>query len=454
MYLRKTVTTTTFSYMKIAIIGGGLAGSLLSIYMARRGYEVHIFEKRPDSRKEGYVGGRSINLALSHRGIRALEDLGIAKDILPLAIPMRGRMLHDLQGNQTFFPYGKDENEYINSISRGGLNEALISIAEKYPNVSYHFNTPCLDIDFDHNIVHLKEGSFTANLIFATDGAGSIVRQKMVAAGLCQEHVDFLEHGYKELAISAGKNGEFLLDKHSLHIWARDSFLLIALPNLDGSFTVTLFLQNKGEESFESLHTPKKARAFFEKYFADTLALMPEFEEDFFLNPVGLLGTLKAYPWAYKNTLLLGDAAHAIVPFYGQGMNASFEDCFLLNQMIDSYAKDKDWETIFQEFQQIRKKDADAIADLALENFYEMRDKVNDAEFQRMRRLEYILENTYPNYHSKYSMVTFHPEISYSEARDKGNRQNQYLLQLCLENEDISQLNHQAIYEEIAKLHG
>jgi kynurenine 3-monooxygenase len=436
--------------MKVAIIGGGLAGSLLSVYMARRGYEVHIFEKRSDSRKKGYVGGRSINLALSHRGIRALEDLGIAQKILPLAIPMRGRMLHSLEGEQSFFPYGKDENEYINSISRGGLNEALVSIAEGYPNVKYYFDTPCLDIDFDEHKLYFENQTFIADVIFATDGAGSVVRQKMVAKGLCQDHTEFLEHGYKELEIPAGKNGEFLLDKHSLHIWARDSFLLIALPNLNGSFTVTLFLQNKGEESFESLCTPQKARTFFEKYFADALALMPDFEEDFFQNPVGLLGTLRAYPWAYKNTLLLGDAAHAIVPFYGQGMNASFEDCFLLNQLIETHSKD--WETLFQTFQQERKKDADAIADLAVENFYEMRDKVNDVEFQRMRKLEYILENTYPNYHSKYSMVTFHPEIPYSVARDRGNKQNEYLLKLCLENDHIDQLNYQHIYEKLSSL--
>jgi len=436
--------------MRVAIIGGGLAGSLLSVYMARRGYEVHIFEKRSDSRKKGYVGGRSINLALSHRGIRALQDVGVAEEILPLAIPMRGRMLHSLEGEQSFFPYGKNENEYINSISRGGLNEALIAIAEKYPNVHYHFDTPCVDIDFDEKKLYFENQTFVADVIFATDGAGSVIRQKMVAKGLCQDHTEFLEHGYKELEIPAGKNGEFLLDKHSLHIWARDSFLLIALPNLNGSFTVTLFLQNKGEESFESLSTPQKARAFFEKYFADALALMPDFEEDFFQNPVGLLGTLRAYPWAYKNTLLLGDAAHAIVPFYGQGMNASFEDCFLLNRLIDTHQEK--WETIFQQFQQERKKDADAIADLALENFYEMRDKVNDVEFQRMRKLEYILENAYPDYHSKYSMVTFHPEIPYSVARDKGNKQNEYLLKLCLENENIENLNYQSIYEELQRL--
>ncbi|GAB4131838.1 MAG: NAD(P)/FAD-dependent oxidoreductase [Raineya sp.] len=435
--------------MKVAIVGGGLAGSLLSVYMARRGYEVQVFEKRPDSRRVGYEGGRSINLALSHRGIRALEDLGIAKEILALAIPMRGRMLHDLQGEQSFFPYGKDEHEYINSISRGGLNEALVSIAERYPNVSYHFNKPCINIDFESNTLHFEADSFTADLIFATDGAGSVIRQKMVQMKLCQDHTEFLEHGYKELEIPAGKNGEFLLDKHALHIWARDSFLLIALPNLNGSFTVTLFLQKKGEESFESLDTPPKAKAFFQKYFADALALMPDFEEDFFRNPVGLLGTLRAYPWAYKNTLLLGDAAHAIVPFYGQGMNASFEDCFLLNKLMDTYTTD--WQRVFQQFQQERKKDADAIADLAVENFYEMRDKVNDVEFQRMRKLEYILENTYPDYRSKYSMVTFHPEIPYSEARNKGNKQNDYLLKLCSENEDISSLNHQAIYEHLSK---
>lgn len=436
--------------MKVAIIGGGLAGSLLAVYMARRNYEVHIFEKRPDSRKVGYEGGRSINLALSHRGIRALEDLGVADEILPLAIRMRGRMIHDLQGRQTFLPYGKDENEYINSISRGGLNEALMNIAERYPKVKFYFECPCLDIDFEQNIVYFKDFNFQADVIFATDGAGSIVRQKMVERGFCKDNTDFLAHGYKELEIPARSNGEFLLDKHSLHIWARDSFMLIALPNLNGSFTVTLFLQNEGEESFASLNTPYKARQFFQKYFPDALALMPDFEEDFFRNPVGLLGTLKSYPWKAHKTLLLGDAAHAIVPFYGQGMNASFEDCYLLDKLIDEY--NQDWEQIFEVYQKNRKKDTDAIADLALENFIEMRDKVNDEDFQRMRKLEYFLENNYPDYHSKYSMVTFHPEIPYSVAQKLGNKQNEYLLGLCQKYQDIHEVSLQEAYNSLKNL--
>jgi kynurenine 3-monooxygenase len=437
--------------MKVCIIGGGLAGSLLSIYMARRGYHIEVYEKRPDSRVKGYEGGRSINLALSHRGIRALKELGIADQILPLAIPMYGRMIHDLQGNQSFFPYGKDNSEYINSISRGGLNEALISIAQQYPNVRFYFETPCQNIDFESNTIHFAHNLQTqADLIIATDGAGSVVRHKMIETGKVTENVAFLEHGYKELEIPAGKDGSFLIDKNSLHIWGRDSFLLIALPNLNGSFTVTLFLQNKGDESFESLHTPEKARAFFQKYFPDALALMPDFEEDFFKNPVGVLATLKAYPWVINKTLLLGDAAHAVVPFYGQGMNASFEDCIILNDLIDEYQED--WDKILPAYQEKRKKDTDAIADLAVENFYEMRDKVNDEEFQRMRKLEYILENTYPEYHSKYSMVTFHPEFPYSVAKAKGNMQNEYLLELCKNITDIQSVNIQEVYEHLKSI--
>lgn len=424
--------------MKVAIIGGGLAGSLLAIYMARRNYEVHVFEKRPDSRKVGYEGGRSINLALSHRGIRALQDLQIAEQVLPWAIPMKGRMLHDLQGKLIFLPYGKNENEYINSISRSGLNEILINIAEQHKNVKFYFQCPCIDINFETTTAFFKNFSLQADVIFATDGAGSIVRQKMVEQGFCQENIDFLPYGYKELEIPAGSHGEFLIEKNALHIWARDSFMLIALPNLNGSFTVTLFLQNEGKESFASLNTPAQARAFFEKYFPDAIQLMPNFERDFFRNPIGWLATLKSYPWKAHKTLLLGDAAHAIVPFYGQGMNASFEDCYLLNKLIDEHHED--WETIFDIYQTSRKKDTDAIADLALENFIEMRDKVNDEDFQKMRQLEYLLENTYPDYHSKYSMVTFHPEIPYSVAKTLGNKQNEYLLSLCQKHnfEDIS----------------
>jgi len=437
--------------MKVLIIGGGLAGSLLSIYMARRGYEIEVFEKRSDSRLKGYEGGRSINLALSHRGIRALKELGIENQVLPLAIPMHGRMIHNLTGKQAFFPYGKDNSEYINSISRGGLNETLINIAEQYPNVKFHFETPCEDIDFENSTVFLTNGfKVSADLIIATDGAGSLIRHRMIHKGFVNENVDFLEHGYKELEIPAGANGSFLIDKNSLHIWGRDSFLLIALPNLSGSFTVTLFLQNKGEESFETLQTPQAARSFFEKYFPDALALMPDFEEDFFKNPVGVLATLKAYPWVANKTLILGDAAHAVVPFYGQGMNASFEDCIILNDLIDEHQED--WTKILTAYQETRKKDTDAIADLAVENFYEMRDRVNDEEFQRMRKLEHLLENTYPEYHSKYSMVTFHPEFPYSVAKAKGNKQNQFLLGLCVETTDIASLNIHEVYEKLNSL--
>lgn len=432
--------------MKVSIVGGGLAGSLLAIYMARRNYEVEVFEKRSDSRIKGYEGGRSINLALSHRGIRALEELGILEEIQPLVVKMYGRMIHDLAGNQAFFPYGKDNSEYINSISRGGLNEALINIAEKYPNVKFHFETPCKDIDLPNSTLYFNDFQKTSDLIFATDGAGSVIRQKMLAQHYTQENISPLAHGYKELEIPSGESGSFLIDENSLHIWGRDSFMLIALPNLDGSFTVTLFLQNEGEESFATLDTSEKVIAFFQKYFPDTLALMPDLAKDFFSNPVGLLATLKTYPWVSHRTLLLGDAAHAVVPFYGQGMNASFEDCIIFNDLIDEYQEN--WDKILEVYQNIRKKDTDAIADLAVENFYEMRDRVNDEIFQKMRKLEYNLENTFPDYHSKYSMVTFHPEIPYSVAKAKGNAQNKVLEDICLAH-SLDNLDINWVYQQL-----
>jgi len=435
--------------MKVSIVGGGLAGSLLAIYMARRNYQVEVFEKRADSRIKGYEGGRSINLALSHRGIRALKELGILEQISPLVVPMYGRMIHDLAGNQAFFPYGKDNSEYINSISRGGLNEALITIAESYPNVKFYFETPCKTIDLAESKLSFENFEKKSDLIIATDGAGSIIRQKMLSEKLTNETIAPLAHGYKELEIPAGKNGSFLIDKNALHIWGRDSFMLIALPNLDGSFTVTLFLQNEGEESFAALDTSEKVVAFFQKYFPDALALMPDLAADFFANPVGFLATLKTYPWRSHRTLLLGDAAHAVVPFYGQGMNASFEDCIILNDLIDQYQEN--WDEILPAYEAARKKDTDAIADLAVENFYEMRDRVNDEVFQKMRKVEYRLENTFADYHSKYSMVTFHPEIPYSVAQAKGNAQNAVLEQIC-QTENTENLDIEGVYQKVKAL--
>lgn len=447
---------------KITLVGGGLAGSLLAIYLAKRNFDVTIYEKRSDMRKEGYIGGRSINLALSHRGIRALRELGVLNEVLPMAIPMQGRMLHDPAGNLAYFPYGKDDSEYINSISRGGLNIALLNLAEKFPNIKILFDEECKDIDFDTNTVTFQNTqthhnqSIKSDVVIATDGAGSAIRNAMTSRldGYTQDTV-FLAHGYKELEIPA-KNNTFQIEKNALHIWPRGTYMMIGLPNLDGSFTMTLFFPNKGENSFESLDTKEKVQDFFTLHFKDALDIMPDLAEDFFKNPTGGLATLYCTRWNVEGkVLLLGDAAHAIVPFYGQGMNASFEDCIVLNDCLEKYnvvGHANNWEEIFDEYSKTRKKDTDAIGELAIENFYEMRDKVAEPSFQKMRKLEHKLENTFPEYHSKYSMVTFHPEVPYSEAKRKGNLQNDFLLNICKNNETLDNIDIEAVFEKIKNL--
>ncbi len=440
---------------QVVIVGGGLCGSLLAIFLAKRGLQVHVYEKRPDMRIFGAEEGRSINLALSHRGIRALRQLGIEAEVLPLAIPMLARAVHDKAGNTKYLPYGKNEQEYINSISRSGLNMALMNIAEQYPNIHFRFDCNCQEVDFEQQRLQFwdknTQESFEvqAGVIFGTDGGGSVLRKALKENIIdFQEDVSFLAHDYKELEIPAGPQGSFLLDKSALHIWPRQSYMLIALPNLDGSFTVTLFLQKTGQPSFEWLNSAERVEAFFEEQFPDVKQLIPDIAAHYFENPHSFLGTIKSYPWAFEGkALLLGDAAHAIVPFYGQGMNASFEDCIILDELIETYGFD--WEQVFAQYQLLRKPDTDAIADLAIENFYEMRDGVADANFQKMRQLEFRLENHFEDYHSKYSMVTFHPEISYAEARRRGNLQNKVLYELCSHTDDIESLNLEEVYQKM-----
>ncbi|EAY29564.1 FAD-dependent oxidoreductase [Microscilla marina] len=447
------------SNQKIIIVGAGLAGSLLSIYMARRGFQVEVYEKRPDMRKADISAGRSINLALSHRGIRALERANIAKKILADAIPMRGRMLHSIEGALTFVPYGKNDSEYINSISRGGLNIALMNIAESYDKVNFMFNEACESVDFEAGTIELKNAQsgesrqIKGEVIIGADGAGSAIR---AAIDGClkgqdgfQNNTEFLVHGYKELTIPSGEAGAFLIDKNSLHIWPRGSYMLIALPNLDGSFTCTLFFPNEGENSFATLDTPDKVKAFFETTFADAVPYLPELTQEFFDNPTGLLGTVRCYPWHFGGkAVLVGDAAHAIVPFYGQGMNASFEDCIAFDECLEKYGNEG-WQKVFEEYQALRKANSDAIATLAVENFYEMRDGVADPAFLRKRQLERMLENKYDDYHSKYSMVTFNPAISYAEAHKRGNRQNEFLLEVCRKVDSVDELNVDEIYAQL-----
>ena len=426
---------------KILIVGAGLCGSLLALRMAQRGYQVEVYESRPDLRNSVISAGRSINLSLSDRGLKALRMAGLEKKARALCIPMKGRLMHDAASNTFESNYSGRQGECINSISRGNLNGLLLTEAEKYPNVNIHFNTKCLEIDIESKIARFQsfdsKEQFTvqADVIFGTDGAGSSLRKsyekQFPAFKVSQE---FLTHGYKELEIPADKNGGHLISKEHLHIWPRGDYMLIALPNMDGSFTVTLFLSySEGSYNFDNLITKEKIIEFFEKDFPDTLALIPDVLKEFENNPTGKLGTVKCYPWAYKgNTLLLGDSSHAIVPFYGQGMNASFEDVFVFDSVLNQF--EGDWATVFSEFQKQRKIDADAIADLAIDNYYEMRDHVANPLFKEKRIVEMGLEKFFPTeYFSKYSLVTFNEHIGYHEAMTKGRAQDKVLLKMVEE---------------------
>ena len=426
---------------KILIVGAGLCGSLLALRMAQRGYQVEVYESRSDLRNSVISAGRSINLSLSDRGLKALRMAGLEKKARALCIPMKGRLMHDAASNTFESNYSGRQGECINSISRGNLNGLLLTEAEKYPNVNIHFNTKCLEIDIESKIARFQsfdsKEQFTvqADVIFGTDGAGSSLRKsyekQFPAFKVSQE---FLTHGYKELEIPADKNGGHLISKEHLHIWPRGDYMLIALPNMDGSFTVTLFLSySEGSYNFDNLITKEKIIEFFEKDFPDTLALIPDVLKEFENNPTGKLGTVKCYPWAYKgNTLLLGDSSHAIVPFYGQGMNASFEDVFVFDSVLNQFKGD--WATVFSEFQKQRKIDADAIADLAIDNYYEMRDHVANPLFKEKRIVEMGLEKFFPTeYFSKYSLVTFNEHIGYHEAMTKGRAQDKVLLKMVEE---------------------
>ncbi|MEO9076915.1 MAG: NAD(P)/FAD-dependent oxidoreductase [Gelidibacter sp.] len=423
----------------ILIIGAGLCGSLLALRLGQRGYKVTVYEMRPDLRKVEISAGRSINLALSNRGIKAMKLVGIEDKVRELCIPMNGRMLHDVEGNMVMAPYSGREQEYINSISRGQLNALLMDEAEKHENVKIHFNKHCKSVDFEKTTAvfkdHDSKDEFVedADIIIATDGAGSAMRQSYFLSKkfLFSFSQDWLSHGYKELSFHPTENGGYKTYKNALHIWGRDSFMLIALPNLDGSFTVTLFLSYEdGEYNFGNLTTPEKVIMFFQNYFKDALELMPNLVDDFFTNPTAPLGTVKCSPWHYKgNTLLMGDAAHAVVPFYGQGMNASFEDVTVFDQVLDE--GHQDWETIFKVYEQNRKQDTDAIADLSIDNFHEMKDHVNNTIFREKRNLEMALEKNFPNdYSSKYSLVTFQENIGYREAMLRGRAQDKVILNM------------------------
>lgn len=414
------------SMEKVGIIGAGLVGSLQALFLAKRGYKVEVYEKRPDQRKTEFLAGKSINLALSDRGWKALDHVGIGDEIRSVSIPMYKRTMHDINGKLSYQNYG-NKGQAIYSVSRGGLNQKLMNLAEPLENIDYFFNLSCKNINLNSNEVEFmskEDGKNTLkkfDRIFGTDGAFSKVRLRLMKTDLFNYSQTFLDHGYKELTIPANEDGSHKIDKHTLHIWPRGGFMLIALPNLDGTFTCTLFLAFKGATSFENLTDKTKVKAFFTTHFKDAYDLIPNLEEAFFKNPTSSLVTIRCKPYNYDDKILMmGDACHAIVPFYGQGMNSGFEDCSVFDEIMDEC--NDNWEVAFEKFSNERKKDADAISDLALYNFIEMRDLVGDPDFLLRKKIE---KNFYDKHPDKwvplYSMVTF-SHTPYSEAMALGQK--------------------------------
>jgi len=420
---------------QITLIGAGLNGPLLAILLMQRGFTVEIFERRPDMRNVRMSAGRSINLALSTRGIHALQQAGLWERMRDIIISMRGRMMHSTTGDLTFQPYGKNESEVINSISRAELNIALMNAAEEQ-GATIHFSQRCTGFDLRTGSIRLRDEETSeeinrqVSVVIGCDGSASAIRTEMLKLGRVNFSQQYLDYGYKELTIPASPEGKHQLETHALHIWPRGNHMLIALPNIDGTFACILFLPFEGRDSFASLTTQAQVARFFRSSFPDAVSLMPQLADNYFANPTGAMVTVKCSPWHVEGkALLLGDAAHAIVPFFGQGLNCGFEDCTVLAELIDR--EDADWLRIFAEFEPQRKVNTDAIADMAIENFTEMRDRVADARFLLRKKVELALEATYPQlFVPKYAMVTFH-RIPYSVAQARGAVQDALLAELC-----------------------
>lgn len=419
----------------ISLIGAGLNGPLLALGLVKRGFRVEIYERRPDMRHVRMSAGRSINLALSTRGIFALTEAGLWNEMRKITIPMKGRMMHSAASELTFQPYGKDEAEVIHSISRADLNIALINAAEQQ-GVKIRFQQRCIGINLQTGVLKIRDEqtseakSIDSSVVIACDGSASAIRGEMLKLSRFNFSQQYLDYGYKELIIPAGPDRKHVLDIGALHIWPRGSYMLIALPNVDGSFACILFLPFDGPDSFASLTTNSEVTRFFESRFSDAFSLMPQLADIFFANPTGAMVTVKCSPWHVGGrALLLGDAAHAIVPFFGQGINCGFEDCSSLLKLLDQHGAD--WERVFNEFENARKVNTDAIADLAVENFAEMRDRVADPRFLFRKKVELALESKYPElFVPKYSMVTFH-RVPYATALTRGQVQDRMLTELC-----------------------
>ncbi len=432
---------------KVSIIGAGQCGTLLSIAMARLGFDVDVFERFDDPRAYDAEAGRSINLALAARGIHGLKEAGLFELVEPLLVPMRGRAVHDVNGNVDFLPYGQTEEEQIYSVTRVGLNKVLLDAAERSERIHFRFRHKAIGYDALDGCVHMRdEDSGTlyeidTQPVFAADGAGSVLRRSSDGADTFGGVETLLRHGYKELSIPAGPDGQYQLRPDALHIWPRGGFMLIALPNPGGDFTLTLFLANEGPESFESLDSPSRVRRFFEKHFPDAAPLITNLEDDLLNHPLGVLGTIRCRHWHDGGkVLLIGDAAHAIVPFHGQGMNLAFEDVVLLDQLVNEHGDD--WPNVFALYEAEQLANANAIADMALDNYIEMRDTVRDPKFALRKALAFELEQRLPDHFiPRYSMVMFHADIPYLTAQQRGEVQHALLEEFTRKAETLDDVN-------------
>ena len=420
---------------KVTLVGGGLAGSLMSIYLAKRGYEVYIYERRADMRSGNYVGGRSINLALSTRGLRGLAKVGLDAEVLDISIPMTGRMMHSVDGALKYQPYGKD-GQAIYSVSRGQLNIKLLQLADQYPNIHMFFNHKCTGVNLETcESTYVNEAGETitdkADVVLGTDGAFSALRDAMQRTPRFNFSQTYENYGYKELEIVPNEGGDFQLDKNCLHIWPRKSFMMIALPNPGGNFTCTLFMPFEGKPGIDDLKTREDITAFFDTHFPNAVPMMPGLVQDYQNNPTGMLTTMRCYPWVNGKNALMGDSAHAVVPFYGQGMNCSFEDCVVLDECIEELGGD--WTNVLDAYQKLRKPNADAIANLALQNFVEMRDLVGSDAFLHKKKVEHMLSEKHPDlFVSQYERVTFSTR-DYAEALAYGEH-NDRVLEAIIQN--------------------
>ena len=430
---------------QMVVIGAGLVGSLQAIYLKRRGYQVTCFEKRSDIRLDSSEAGRSINLIVTSRGLNALRKVDLEDEVLKITTPVVGRMMHSREGELVFQRYGKDDSECNYSVSRSQLNILMMNLAER-EGVEIVFDHELSSIDFDSMTLKFENGKTVASeRIFGTDGAGSKTRKELIRQVSSEnkenyDEVEWLGASYKEMLMPAGKNGEYVIDKLALHIWPRATHMLMALPNLDGSFTMTLYLPERGEDSFETLKTKNDVQSLFERDFKDAIPLMPNYLEEFFDNPTGLLGTVRSAPWCYRDKcVLLGDSAHGVVPFYGQGMNSGFEDVFYFNQILEKLGED--WEQVFKKYYEKQKPNGDAIGDMAVENYLVMRDKVADPRYLLKRAIDHKLEIEFPKiYRPKYGMVTY-TLIPYQLAQKAGVLQERILESLAADIKSIDELN-------------